>query len=365
MRRHLATFITNRLFQAALFVASVVAAAVVANGGSLVSAAVVYDPRQPAPGELFTAADGSVNYLRSEIPANPRLDTKSASLVSLMGSNTPRLNGPQWQITVYTASNTDPVYKPTLKYAKSWGCSVGTDGIHIPAYATRELPGNGDGWVSVYNKDDGTVKSIWQASKSGGKWSGSCGGVWKANSGGGSETKVTGVGTGAEIQAGFGFIQNSEIQAGVVDHALYFTSTKTCSTGFKSPAGKTDGNSSGTCITMGSRFQLDPSVDCEGLVGAPAGEKMICRTMQKYGGYILDSGGPGPISGIGIAGDDLSDPARMPWQTPGNGMRGTRGCAPVSATCGLVANVGLDGSTAALSHIPWNKLRFLATYNGL
>jgi len=100
------------------------------------------------------------------------------------------------------------------------------------------------------------------------------------------------------------------------------------------------------------------------LAGASVGEKMICKTMQTYGGYILDSGGPGPISGIGIAGDDLTDPARLPWKTPGNGMRGTLGCTPISNTCGVIANAGLDGSTAALSHIPWNQLRFLSSWNG-
>lgn len=323
------------------------------------------DSREPLADELFTATDGSNNYMRSAIPANPVIASNSASLVALMGANTPRLNGPQWQITVYGASNADPVYHPSLSYAKSWGCSVGAEGIHIPNYATRELPANGDGWISVYNRDDGTVKSIWQASKSSsGVWKGSCGGVWKANSGGGSETKVTGVGTGAEVQAGFGFIQNNELLSGTINHALYFTSTATCKTGFKAPAGKTDGSSTGTCVTMGSRLQLDPSVNCDTLSGASTGEKMICHAMQTYGGYILDSGGPGPISGIGIAGDDLTDAARMPWQTPGNGMRGTRGCAPVSSTCGIVTNLGLDGTTAALSHIPWNQVRFLNSWNG-
>jgi hypothetical protein len=81
---------------------------------------------------------------------------------------------------------------------------------------------------------------------------------------------------------------------------------------------------------------------------------MICVAMQKYGGYVLDSGGPGPISGIGVAGDDLTDPNRAPWTKPGNGMR----------SGGIFKNVGLDGSTGALSHIPWNKLRVLATWNG-
>ena len=336
----------------------VAAAAVVAGAvvwapavGATVTPSDAWDTRQPGPDDLFTGADGSTNYFRSEIPESPKLDPHSDAIVSSMGDDTPRLNGPQWQITIYTASNSDPVYHP--EFSEDWGCSVG-DGIHIPDYATREVPSPGDEWVVVYNKDDGTVKSIWGASKKSGQWNGSCGGVWPAAGGGGADSKTDGVGTGAEVQAGTGFILNSEIQSGAINHALYFTSTKSCST-FRAPAGKSDGDGGGSsCVPMGARIQLDPSVDCAGLDGASDGEKMICVTMQRYGGYVLDSGGPGPLSGIGVAGDDLTDPDRAPWQTPGNGMRDG----------GILDLAGLDGSTGALADIPWDKLRVLNTWNG-
>jgi len=156
------------------------------------------------------------------------------------------------------------------------------------------------------------------------------------------------------VQAGTGFILNSEVQTGAINHALYFTSTNSCSD-FRAPAGKSDGDGSGSdCVPMGARIQLDPSVDCAGLSGASAGEKMICTTMQTYGGYVLDSGGPGPLSGIGVAGDDLTDPDRSPWQKPGDGMRDG----------GVLDLAGLDGSTGALADIPWDKLRVLSSWNG-
>jgi len=307
------------------------------------------DGCQPGPNDLYTATDGSTNYFRSLIPANPKLDPNSSSIVGSIGGNTPKLNGPDWQITIYTSSNSDPEYNPSFSQS-SWGCSVGGS-IHIPDYATREVPSPGDEWVVVYNKDDKTIKSIWGASKSGGKWNGSCGGTWPASGGGGTDSKKEGVGTGAEVQASAGFILNSEVASGAINHALYFTSTNSCGS-FRAPAGKSDGNGGGSsCAPMGARIQLDPSVDCNG-IGGSAGEKMICVTMQKYGGYILDSGGPGPISGIGVAGDDMTDPSRSPWQKPGNGMR----------SGGVFDKVGLgpDG----LDAIPWNKLRVLSSWNG-
>ncbi|NEA31736.1 choice-of-anchor Q domain-containing protein [Streptomyces sp. SID13031] len=77
-----------------------------------------WDPRQPGPNDLFTATDGSANYFRSAIGANPRLDPNSSAIVNSMGSNTPRLNGPEWQITVFTSSNSDPVYDP--EFSEDW-----------------------------------------------------------------------------------------------------------------------------------------------------------------------------------------------------------------------------------------------------
>lgn len=311
-----------------------------------------WDERQPGPDDLFTATDGSPDYFRSVIGSDPALDPNSQAIIDGMGDDTPQVNGPEWQIPIYTTSNADPEYDPEFSQG-DWGCSVGGS-IHIPDYAAREVPAPGDEWVVVYNKDDKTVKSIWGASKEGGQWNGTCGGTWPAGSGGGAESKTEGVGTGAEVQAGAGFILNSEIESGAIEHALYFTSTNSCGS-FRAPAGKSDGDGSGdSCVPMGARIQLDPSVDCAGLDGASEGEKMICVAMQEYGGYVLDSGGPGPISGIGVAGDDLTDPDRSPWQTPGDGMRDG----------GILDGVGLNGSSDALANIPWSKLRVLSTWNG-
>lgn len=351
-----------------LSVALATAAAVVVCGTGFAHAAPLppvtsQPPPSAQPSFLFDATDGSANYLGSPIPAGAVIDPNSTAIVNgaNLGTNIPRVGGPEWQIPIYTTSNADPVYTPKLTKAKSWGCSV--DGsMHIPDFATREVPGNGDGWIGVYNVDDGTVKSIWQAAKSGGNWNGTCGGSFPVH--GNGFNKIVGVGTGSESQVGAGLMLNSELTAGVVNHALYLTSTNTCRI-FREPAGKSDGSGTGsTCWPMGARVQLDPSIDCTALPGATRGEQIVCRTLQIYGGYVLDSGGSGPLSGIVSAGDDLTDPARSPWKTPGNGMRGTRNCAPVSATCGILANLGWVGTPTDLAHIPWNGIRVLARWDG-
>jgi hypothetical protein len=60
------------------------------------------------------------------------------------------------------------------------------------------------------------------------------------------------------------------------------------------------------------------------------------------------------LSGIGVAGDDLTDPDHAPWQTLGNGMRDG----------GILDLAGLDGSTGALADMPRDKLRVLKSCNG-
>ena len=322
-----------------------------------------YDPRQPAPGELFPATDGSINYTRTPIPDNPRIDPNSSVYVAQAVNDPPIMSGPEWLIPVYMTSNSDPAYSPSI--SDPYGtCSIGPGQMHIPDFATRETPGAGEGdaWIVTANRDDNTVRAIWGASKSGGNWTGTCAGSFALDGNGAEESLVQGVGTGSDTQAGLGLIAFSELLAGEIDHALYLTSTNSCSE-YRRPAVKSDGDGGGDCIPMGARVQLDPAVDCEGIAGSE-GEKMICIAFQVYGGYILDSGGPGPISGIATIGDDLTDPDRQPWERPGNPMRGGRDCGPISPSCGALSSVGLDGSPEALGNIPWDRLRVLASWNG-
>jgi hypothetical protein len=81
------------------------------------------------------------------------------------------------------------------------------------------------------------------------------------------------------------------------------------------------------------------------------GEKMICQALETYGGYIRDTGGV--TLSMYFEGEDLTDPNRNPPDgSPGNPGR----------TGGVFDMVGLhDGED--LSHIPWDKLRVLKSWN--
>lgn len=316
----------------------------------------------PPAGLLFDATDGSKNYLRSPIPANPAIDPASAALVSQINPIPTAAAGSDWTIPMIMTTNADPLYRPSLTYASAWGCTVGSAGIHIPDSATVERPVGtaGDGWIATVNTEDGTVRAIWQAEKIGGTWKGSCAGSFPIH--GNGFNVAEGVGTGSGSQIGAGQVLFSEMARGVVDHALYMTSTRSC-TSYREPARKSDGHQTSNCFPMGARFQLDPSVSCDD-IGGSYGEIVICKTLQRYGAYVLDSGGAGPLSGITFQGDDLTDPGRAPWAKPGNGARGTPGCSPVSGTCGQWAHWGITTSPATFSHIPWRKLRMLRRWDG-
>jgi hypothetical protein len=325
---------------------------------------------QPAPPELFDSTDGSTPFLTSPIPANPTLDANSSTMVSTIGSNLPTFDGSsQWQIPIYNTSNSDPSYNPS--FSENWGCSVGGS-MHIPSYATREVPdasAGGDAWVATVNTSTDTVSAIWQASKSSGSWNASCGGSFPLHGNGfvvgeAHSSSVLGLGAGAGEQIGAGLILYSELESGSINHALYLTSSDTCSA-YRAPASKSDGHGSGSsCWPEGARVQLNPSVNCSGLNGANAAEVMICKTLEVYGGYILDSGGSGPLSGIATMGDDMTDPSRSVWQTPGNPLRGSANCTPISASCGVVAHFGVTGGSNSLAQIPWSQVRVLANWNG-
>src|SRR5947199_3902816 len=177
-----------------LSVALATTVAVVAAGTGFAHAAprppvlAAQPPPSAQPSFLFDATNGTTNYLGTPIPAGAVIDSNSSAIVNgaNLATNIPRVGGPQWQIPIYTTSNADPAYTPKLKNARTWGCDI--DGsMHIPDFATREVPGGnkGDGWIGVYNTDDGTVKAIWQASKSsGGVWSGTCGGSYPVHGNG-------------------------------------------------------------------------------------------------------------------------------------------------------------------------------------
>jgi hypothetical protein len=77
------------------------------------------------------------------------------------------------------------------------------------------------------------------------------------------------------------------------DHALALAYPGTLAGIHAWPAMRTDGtcSDSSACIPMGARLQLDPSINCSTWATLTAEwQRQLCRTVQKYGMIIVDSG---------------------------------------------------------------------------
>ena len=88
-----------------------------------------------------------------------------------------------------------------------------------------------------------------------------------------------------------GRIRYQELEAGVIDHALFMTASVNANT-FVYPARKSDGNEDAALDypPMGTHFQLDPSyMTDERLAGYPPWKRAVLRALRDYGGFIGDS----------------------------------------------------------------------------
>jgi hypothetical protein len=85
-----------------------------------------------------------------------------------------------------------------------------------------------------------------------------------------------------------GLIRPGEVQAGVITHALACAAPKHVIGPPVSPARTSDGSGGSGAMPMGSRLQLDPSLNVASL-GLEPGEEMIARALQTYGAYVVDS----------------------------------------------------------------------------
>lgn len=77
------------------------------------------------------------------------------------------------------------------------------------------------------------------------------------------------------------------------DHAVALAYPGTLARTYVRPASRTDGrcNDASACIPQGARLQLDPAINCRTWATFTAGwQHQLCRTLQKYGMIIVDSG---------------------------------------------------------------------------
>lgn len=152
-----------------------------------------------------------------------------------------------------------------------------------------------DNHVLVVDTDDCILYEIYDASYSGGQWSGGSGAIWDLNS-----NTLRPIGWTSADAAGLpilpGLVKYEEVEAGFIGHALRFTVNQTSS--YIWPARHlTDG--SPEVLTnippMGARFRLKSSYNISSF--SPE-LQVILQAMKTYGIIIADNGSNWFISGV-------------------------------------------------------------------
>ncbi len=230
-----------------------------------------------------------------DAPVDPDSGAMLAASVLPFASTANFSNGDNWGVPVIYATPEAKTYVITCtRY-----CETGrTISFRIPAGArpstgsdhhlavidgTREL----DLWLARY--DPGT--DAWSA------------GTFALN-------QVNGVGASCPegshcngaVAAGFallgGLVRPQEMAAGEVRHALALVVPRTRAGFIACPATHTDGNTRDTrSLPEGARLQLDPAFDVEAQPW-PAWEKTLAHALQRYGAYVVDTGGSVSIRGV-------------------------------------------------------------------
>ena len=285
----------------------------------------------PTPGggaQLFSATSA----WNTPIPASPALDPMSSTWAGSLAAGQHPANLDAFGVPIYEAAAGTPRLAVRTAYSPAWGADPFA-GHTIPLTASYTPASGSDGAMAVIDRAANKVYGFWQYSWTGGRPSTSWGGVATLDGPGNGDGS-----TGAGVSRAAGVVRAAEIAAGVVEHALVFsTDMGNCAGRFRYPATKTDGRSTASmCLPEGARVQLDPSVDLDAIPGITRGEKIIGRALQEYGAVNIDNGG-----------------ARMAFSFE----QPTDEADPYPGA-------GLAWDYFNMSRIPWNRLRVLRQWDG-
>ncbi|MGH3609493.1 MAG: hypothetical protein ACRDRD_15575 [Pseudonocardiaceae bacterium] len=284
---------------------------------------------------------------RTPVPASAPLDSQSPALVSnLMG----QIQNYYGHVALNTSSYSAPIYtvpadQPTVNLAFN-NCqsksSLDPDfaaqlrNVPVPADAMPSIGTDSD--MVIWQPSTDTEWEFWKMAKDPGT------GVWSTCWGGRLDhvSRNPGIfpspyGTSASGLPMLGYvIRVSELQAGVINHAISLTLPLPRATAYSWPANRTDGQDTNpTDPAEGERFRLDPSLDLSTLNLSP-GALTIARAMQQYGLIVTDTSGAVAV--------DAEDP--RPYETNG---------APDPYT-----SLFPGGQYSWLQGIPWQDLQAMA-----
>ncbi|MCW2969534.1 MAG: hypothetical protein JWO23_661 [Solirubrobacterales bacterium] len=306
---------------------------VAAHAASPAPAPIVTVPAPQPPAFEGWRPFNSASPYNTPLPANPVLDRFSAVMIAgvtreghadamLHEFGNPVVEAPAGTpgVNVRVENHWSGFYEGSVPIPARTAASVGSDASLV-----------------VIDRSSGAAYDFWQM-----KWTGS---EWVA----GYATRFSVMGTGAPPEAMVGatgsnipllacMIRVSEIEAGVIPHAIDIATSLSASS-FRFPATKSDGhNPYPPGLPEGARLQLDPSINLAAIPGISSAEVAIGRAAQVYGIYVRNTTSPAMAVGFEDAG-------------------------PVTPASPYY-KAGLTSDGFRMSHIPWGSLRVLARWDG-
>lgn len=229
------------------------------------------------------------------------LDPASAAIVArLLGMvnseesthNGPWINTTQYSIPVYTVPSGQPLVPMTIDVTKPYANPLKAalaPGVPIPAGAH---PATGtDGTLVIWQPSSDTLWEFWRANLQTDGWHASWGGVMpnvSQNPGYFTSPDQIWGATATSLASTGGLISPTELQAGVINHALAMAIPATRAKQWAWPAVRSDGQDTATdSIPEGAHFRIDPGLDLNSL-NLPPVTLMLARAAQKYGIIVRD-----------------------------------------------------------------------------
>jgi len=232
--------------------------------------------------------------INTPIAANAEVDPNSTAMVKSLQADA---DSKRWSIGVKYYSV--PIYysdaatkRYTVPLTASWRPRSTFVNVPIPDNAQPD-PGS-DRHMAVIDRQTGCFYEYFGAKRTASGWQASWANRGLMNSDGiqprGYATRDSGFVNFA------GLIRPEELKAGVIDHALAFSTIYTAPGGVVAPA--TDGTGVAVAppgampLPEGTRVQLDPKLDLDAL-GLTPWQKTVARALQVYGMYLVDTGSLG------------------------------------------------------------------------
>lgn len=290
---------------------------------TLVAPATTSEPRPFSPRDFWD----------TQIPAGQAADPASSSLVADLNRQVKTygswINTTKYSYPVYTASATQPRVPVILdNHPNSPLKAKFAAGVPLPSNARG---GEGtDGAVTVWQPSTDTYWEFWRLHKLADGWHAEYGGVLDhASTSPGVFTDGTGTSASGLALLG-GQIRPGEYQSYLIPHALKIGIPEIKAGVIRAPATRTDGHFTGG-IPMGTRFQVDPSINVFAL-NIPFATKIVAYAAQRYGIIVGDTSGS-----VNMYAEDPLTMTVDPWPS-------------------LWGNISPGAVMAAF---PWDKLRAL------